>query len=333
MNAFEINSRLTVGLALGLLTAGTLLAKDANTGSAPIELPVAATVDGDPIYLGEVDALYEKLVKAGGVNSNDLARSRANVLQQLIHRRLAENVLKRDGQYVTGSEIEKALAKLKSQAEAQKLTLEQFAAKRGMSVESLRHDVAWQIGWERYLERNLTTYLETYFKQHHEEYDGTLVRASHILLRADRPGETTSQLSDQARAIRDEIESGKLTFEQAAEKYSAGPSRHQGGDLGYFNRHGAMVEAFAKAAFGLKPNEISQPVSTPFGVHLIRVTEIKPGTRQWTETADRLKGPASIQLYEDVGKEEEKNTKVEFTGNVPYLKPGTNELVNPAAAK
>lgn len=59
------------------------------------------------------------------------------------------------------------------------------------------------------------------------------------------------------------------TFESLASKFSHCPSKAQGGDLGGFGR-GQMVPSFEQAAFGLGVNEISAPVQTQFGYHLIQ---------------------------------------------------------------
>jgi peptidyl-prolyl cis-trans isomerase C len=50
-----------------------------------------------------------------------------------------------------------------------------------------------------------------------------------------------------------------------------------GGDVGWFGRAGAMVEPFSRAAYACKPYQITDPVKTQFGYHLILVTERKPG--------------------------------------------------------
>lgn len=72
--------------------------------------------------------------------------------------------------------------------------------------------------------------------------------------------------------IRPRIISGELTFEQAAVEYSEDSSAEQGGDLGVFDRN-RMVEPFTEAAFSLPVGEISEPVKTKFGWHLIEVLE------------------------------------------------------------
>ncbi len=87
------------------------------------------------------------------------------------------------------------------------------------------------------------------------------VRASHVLVKTRK----------EALQIKKDIESGKITFEEAAEKYSLCPSGQKGGDLGYFNRK-QMVQQFADTAFDLKVGEISDPVGTQFGWHIIKTT-------------------------------------------------------------
>lgn len=92
--------------------------------------------------------------------------------------------------------------------------------------------------------------------------DVTEVRASHILVKTRA----------EAVKIRKEIVNGDISFEDAAEKYSLCPSSVNGGDLGYFKR-GQMVQPFSDVAFDLKVGQISDPVGTKFGWHLIKVVD------------------------------------------------------------
>ena len=66
-------------------------------------------------------------------------------------------------------------------------------------------------------------------------------------------------------------------FAAAAAKESTCPSKAEGGNLGWFPRAGAMVEPFARAAFALKPYQMSEPVLTEFGYHLILAVDSKQG--------------------------------------------------------
>lgn len=69
-------------------------------------------------------------------------------------------------------------------------------------------------------------------------------------------------------AYREQIVQGKASFADLAQKYSDCSSAKRGGDLGPFGR-GAMQKPFEKAAFGLKVGELSEPVFTDSGVHII----------------------------------------------------------------
>ena len=90
----------------------------------------------------------------------------------------------------------------------------------------------------------------------------TEVRASHILVNNYY----------QAEQIRKSILDGEGSFEEYARMYSSCPSGQKGGDLGYFRR-GQMVPQFEVQAFNLPVGEISKPVWTQFGWHLIKVTD------------------------------------------------------------
>ena len=103
------------------------------------------------------------------------------------------------------------------------------------------------------------------------------VRARHILIKVDQDAapEQKQAARERLEKIRQEIEGGK-DFASAATEYSEDPgSKTSGGDLG-FNERSNWVPEFAKAAFALQPGQISQPVETQFGVHLIKVEERKP---------------------------------------------------------
>ena len=91
----------------------------------------------------------------------------------------------------------------------------------------------------------------------------TEVRASHILVKTE----------NDAKIIFDRINKGE-SFAKIAMEKSICPSAKKGGDLGFFGR-GRMVRAFELAAFSLEKGQVSQPIKTEFGWHLIRVTDKK----------------------------------------------------------
>ena len=87
------------------------------------------------------------------------------------------------------------------------------------------------------------------------------VHCAHILVKTE----------NEAKEILSEIKKGEKFSEIAKEK-SLCPSGKKGGDLGFFSR-GQMVKAFEKSAFELKKSELSDPVKTEFGWHIIKRLE------------------------------------------------------------
>lgn len=91
----------------------------------------------------------------------------------------------------------------------------------------------------------------------------TQIRASHILV----------EDQEQAEDLKKQIDEG-ASFDTIARQHSLCPSKRNGGDLGWFGK-GQMVKPFEEAAFRLTPGQVSNPVKTQFGFHLIKVTEQK----------------------------------------------------------
>ena len=110
-----------------------------------------------------------------------------------------------------------------------------------------------------------------YFEEHAAEFvSQETVAASHILVETE----------EKAKDVLAKIESGEMSFEDAAKAFSTCPSSQRGGDLGEFGK-GQMVPEFDKACFEMEVGELRGPVQTQFGFHLIRLdkkNEAKPVT-------------------------------------------------------
>jgi len=133
-------------------------------------------------------------------------------------------------------------------------------------------------------------------------------------------------MEKRAAEIRTEIISGRIDFAQAAAKYSGGPSAKQGGKLGKIGRHAPMEESFSGAAFALETGQISPPVRSPFGVHLIRCDDVVPGNKEIAEVSDAIDAALAEELLTKISDIERKKTAVSFTDAYPHFKPGTREL-------
>lgn len=114
------------------------------------------------------------------------------------------------------------------------------------------------------------------------------VRASHILVATE----------DEAKAVAAELAQG-ADFALLARTKSTDPSAAQnGGDLGFF-KHDDMVPEFSDAAFALAAGEISAPVKTAFGWHVIRLAERRQATPPaFEDVAEQLRGQAAAEVIE-----------------------------------
>ena len=93
-----------------------------------------------------------------------------------------------------------------------------------------------------------------------------------------------------------------------------------------------MVEAFSAAAFALAPGEISRPVVTPFGVHLIRCDGIHPGGKTLADVGEEVLAGLSRELLEKLAAAERRHTPVEYTGATAYFDPATRRLMTAGRA-
>src|SRR5581483_11637206 len=126
--------------------------------------------------------------------------------------------------------------------------------------------------------------VQQYYNAHKDEFrTAERVHARHILLStANKSKEEVAKIQAQAEALDKQLKAGG-DFAELAKKNSQDPgSAAKGGDLGWVSR-GQMVKPFEDATFSLKPNEISNVVTTEYGFHIIQVLEKQPAHVQSLE--------------------------------------------------
>lgn len=122
-----------------------------------------------------------------------------------------------------------------------------------------------------------------YYNENQEAFvEPANVTAKHILVDSE----------ELAKEIKEKIAANELSFEDAAAQYSSCPSKEQGGNLGAFSK-GMMVPEFEEVAFVLPVGEVSDPVKTQFGYHLIKVSDKKDSS---TKAFEEIKEDALKQL-------------------------------------
>ena len=155
-----------------------------------------------------------------------------------------------------------------------------------------------------YYEYNINTFSEP--KQ---------VKARHILfkLSQDASEAEEKEVREKAAKVLEEAKQGK-DFAELAEKFSEGPTKAKGGDLGYFSE-GRMAKPFEVAAFKMKKGEISELVRTRFGYHIIKVEDIKEAR---TKSLDEVREQIVKTLVENATAELAHESALSLIDQMPY---------------
>ena len=237
---------LTAVLAVAFVLAGCA---DNNKNNEDV-----ATVDGEKITK---DELYEAMVQAGGQEA----------LSILIDGKLIDLEVKDQKIEVTDAEVDEELSAFVETSggdEAFKAALEQS----GMTEKEFKDNIVEYLSLRKLLEPRIEITdeeLEAYFEETKAQWaQAEQVQASHILVEDEKT----------AKEVEQKLNDGE-DFAELAEEYSTDSSNaNNGGELGYFGK-GRMVPEFEEAVFAMEVDEISGPVETSQGFHIIHVTDKK----------------------------------------------------------
>nr|WP_322789375.1 peptidylprolyl isomerase [Terrisporobacter mayombei] len=124
---------------------------------------------------------------------------------------------------------------------------------------------------------------------------------------------------EKANDILGKINTGEVSFEDAAKEHSSCPSKDAGGDLGSFGR-GQMVPEFEEAVFNMNKGEVSQPVKTQFGYHLIKLEDRKESILpEYDEVAEEVGKTLLYQKQGEVYQQKLNEVKNTLPNAVEYM--------------
>lgn len=236
-------------------------------------------------------------------------------IRSAIDRRLVMSALARQKRAASDQDIQFELDQLNQQLDRRESSLAEYLAARQISLASYRQVIGWQLTWRRYLKKVMSDKnLRRYFQKHHRDFDGTQLRVTHIFWKfppLDSSAERAEQLAVALR-IHGEIMQAKISFADAAAKYSEAPTGPAGGDMGWISRHEPMSPAFSQAAFELELNQVSAPIITSLGMHLIRCQEIKPGKKKWQDVRPELSTAVRRYLFQWLADRERATAEIEL---------------------
>ncbi len=287
-----------------------------NLPAGTREATPVASVNGQVITAGDLQQAMRWIAPAPANAPSTMERQRQlEALGFLIDNLLMEQFIKASGPAVPKAEIDSKLAELAAELKKQDKTIESMCRDQGISYEQLVNNVRTKLSWGAFAAPRITDkLLKDYYTGYKDFFDGTMVHVSHLALRVSPTMPPAEKATVQARvaAIREEIASGKITFENAAKKYSQEANGAQGGVIGFIPRKFAVDEEVAKVAFSMKAGEVSQPIATEFAINLVKINERRNGPGS---TFDKAKNEAqemfTEELFQAVLAQQRKAAKIE----------------------
>ena len=241
---------------------------------------VIATVNGKKITQEDI---ANRLGTFRNADTETLNTIKQEILDQLITDILLEEFIDRQGLVVVPEEIEREVNQIRSNITGNQKdsgqSLEKVLAAIGSNMDEFKKSIKHSLALGKYFNNKIDDRtLEKYFDGNKSLFNGESVKVCHILIdtRDMKTQEELSHTLEQIKSIKREIDSG-AAFDEMAKKYSNCPSAQNGGDLGFIQRKGNLAKSFLDTAFSLRTGQVSDPVQTEFGYHLIKVTEKKEG--------------------------------------------------------
>ena len=256
-----------------------------------------AKVDGEEISPGRFNKEAYKLHKLteGRIPPEYRETYATKITEQLVDGVLLERAVEAEGIEVPKEEVDEELADLQ---ENQPRVFQMLTGEGKMTTEELRDELRAQRSYRLLLGKRYETQasdeeVARYYDENADAYAKPAeVSARHILFKVEQsaPAAEIEGARQKAAEVVLLARQPDADFAQLAQDRSEGPSAPRGGDLGYFPAE-RMVKPFSDAAFAMEVGEISEPVQTQFGWHVIKVEGKKPArTVPFEEVREQIKG-------------------------------------------
>jgi len=291
---------------------------EATDGSA-----VVVTIDGEPLTIRDLRAILARSPAPAAMSDVQRLQWEARGVQQLVDERLVLAEARRQSVTIDPQEVEDRLQSLVAATRAPGLA--EFLRATGGDERDVRQRIVFDLSAERLLRSKLTdSAVRAAFEARRREFDGSRLRVSHIVVRPETSlgDAAVATALERAEAIRREILRGDSSFADAARRYSAGPSRHRGGDIGFVARHSPLAEEFSAAVFALAKGDISRPITTGAGIHVATVTEIEAGRIPFETVRGDVQKQLALAALRELVSQVRSRAKIMYSPGVPHFAGG-----------
>ena len=272
---------------------------------------VLVKVNGEPITQDDLD--FELLIN--GLKGNQPEYVKQRKLDHLVERELVLQHLTQKGIKPDSKLIDHRIATVKNIITQAGLDPDKILPERGFTPARLRKFFSSSAMWEQYLESEIDAeQLKKYFESRKNQFDGTEVRISQIILMLPKPvtPQDAAQAKQKLADIKLQIEQGKISFADAAKKWSMSESSAaKGGDIAFTFYDGPQPSSLAHKAFELKVGQLSEAFQSPFGMHLLTVTDIRPGQFQLEDVRQTVRAKLYDELWNKLVSNLKEKAKIE----------------------
>jgi parvulin-like peptidyl-prolyl isomerase len=255
---------------------------------------IIATVDGDPVTMYEVHRFGQTNLQGRQLAAaNPSALLDAVITEKLIAREVSDK-----GIVVRDEDVTRYVEQIKERNKLDDAGLQQALAAQGLTMEAYRAQLRGEIQKAQLINREIRGKVSItpedvrrYYDAHKEEYETPArTQVAQILLRLEpgAPPDRVAAITAKAEELRVRIDKG-ADFATMAREYSEDPSGQHGGDLGWF-KPGELLDELERATAKLDVGEVSEPVRTRAGLHLLKV-EAREGeaAEGYTAASDAIK--------------------------------------------
>lgn len=285
----------------------------------------------DEIQLEDAVKEYNESLKEQGINIRSLGQEQLHnvrkfMLQKMVERELLHQEAVRKKIKVTSKEIDQVMQESEKHYPSHQSFFDDIL-KEGQTIETYRERLAYdmlvnKVAAQRYEERKKTISdeeISLFYQENRQRFaQPGSVRIGHILLKV--PENANNKEWESAKKNLRRLRNSKEDFRELAKKHSQCPSAKEGGDLGFYFRS-QLYPPLENAAFKLKVNEISQPVESLDGVHLIKLYEHRsqgfiPPFEEIKDQVEKVARTEQAQrIYQEYVEELKKKAKIEIFEN------------------
>jgi len=287
--AFSLAAPLTYAADPAKSTAKEKPAKADSTPAAekPLDLPdPVAVVDGVAIKKSELTEAFDAVVAQAGKKADEITNEqKLEGYKAILNDIIIDKILVKDSekQEVTDADVDEYFKKFTAQFQSED-QMNAEIKQAGQSLDKIKANIRASLKQQKWIESQIAgkdtvtdADAQAFYDKHPDYFKvPDTVRASHILIalpEGAKPEEVTAK-EKKAKELAAQAKKGD-DFAKLAKENSEDPgSKENGGDLDFFSRD-RMVPEFADAAFKMNKGDISDPVKTQFGFHIIKVTDKK----------------------------------------------------------